>query len=71
MTPDEPQDHPEPVPGSLRPWRSLSEAEQLALRMAYQEALDKEPLTCSLETKVERFARWLAERGVEFGRGDL
>jgi hypothetical protein len=55
----------------LRPWRSLGEAEQTALRVAYQEALDREPPTCSLDTKIERFARWLAARGVAFSRSDL
>ena len=55
----------------LRPWRSLTSAEQTALQIAYQEALDREPPTCSLDTKIERFSRWLAERGVEFGKGDL
>lgn len=55
----------------LRPWRSLTAAEQTALQIAYQEALDREPLTCSLDTKIERFARWLAERVVSFGKQDV
>jgi len=56
---------------TLRPWSTLSAEEQTALRSAYQAELDKEPLTCSLDTKVERFARWLAARGVSFSMDDL
>lgn len=54
-----------------RPWRDLTEAEQTALQIAYQDALDKEPPTCSLDTKIERFSRWLAGRGVSFSQDDL
>lgn len=59
------------APDQLRPWRSLTSEEQTALQIAYQQALDREPPTCSLDTKIERFSRWLAKRGVEFGKGDL
>lgn len=54
-----------------RPWSELDEAEQTALRSEYQAELDKLPPTCSLETKMERFTGWLAERGVAFSMDDL
>jgi hypothetical protein len=55
----------------LRPWSTLDSDEQTALRGAYQVELDKEPPTCSMDTKVERFANWLAARGVSFSMDDL
>lgn len=55
----------------LKPWSSLAEDERDALQAAYQAELDKEPPTCSLETKVERFARWLATQGVAFSMDDV
>ena len=58
-------------PPPLRPWGTLDADEQTALRSAYQVELDREPLTCSMETKVERFANWLAARGVGFSMDDL
>ncbi|HCL66939.1 MAG TPA: hypothetical protein DIC56_19305 [Rhizobium sp.] len=56
---------------ALRRWSALDADEQLALQAAYQSELDKEPPTCSLETKVERFARWLASRGVFFSMDEM
>jgi hypothetical protein len=53
-------------PGALREWAELDAAEQLALREAYGHYLDTLPPTCSLDTKIERFKRWLAERGVRY-----
>jgi hypothetical protein len=53
-------------PGALREWSELDAAEQLALREAYGHYLDTLPPTCSLDTKIERFKRWLAERGVRY-----
>lgn len=50
----------------LRPWEGLTPEEQLQLREAYGHYLDTLPPTCSLETKIERFRRWLAERGVDY-----
>ena len=58
-------------PADLKPWSSLSAEERDALQAAYQVVLDKEPPTCSLDTKVERFARWLATQGVAFAMEDL
>lgn len=52
--------------GALRPWEALSPAEQLELRVQFGHYLDSLPPTCSLETKIARFAGWLAERGVHF-----
>jgi hypothetical protein len=49
---------------SMKPWQSLSPETQLALRMAYGRYLDQLPPTCSLDTKIERFQRWLAEQGI-------
>ncbi|SSC68270.1 hypothetical protein [Ciceribacter selenitireducens] len=54
-----------------KPWSSLADDERDALQAAYQAELDKEPPTCSLEAKVERFARWLATQGVAFSMDDL
>jgi hypothetical protein len=56
---------------TLRAWASLGEDERLALQIAYQPVLDKEPLTCSLDAKIERFAAWLKTRGVAFSSADL
>ncbi len=50
----------------LRDWAALSADEQLALREAYGHYLDTLPPTCSLQTKIDRFRHWLAERGVHF-----
>jgi len=50
----------------LKPWRELSSEEQLALREAYGHYLDKLPPTCDLDEKIERFRRWLADRGVGY-----
>lgn len=55
----------------LRPWNGLDADEQTALRSAYQTELDAQPLTCSLDQKMARFAAWLAERGVSFTWDDL
>ncbi|MBW8285382.1 MAG: hypothetical protein K0M55_17455 [Rhizobium sp.] len=55
----------------LKPWSRLTDDERGALQAAYQAELDKEPPTCSLETKVERFARWLATQGVAFSMDDV
>ena len=49
-----------------RPWSSLPAAEQLELRETYGHYLDGLPPTCDLDTKVERFERWLRERGVRY-----
>jgi len=55
----------------LRPWSTLNEDEQLALRNDYQAELDVQPLTCSLDEKMARFTKWLEERGVSFSMDDL
>ena len=55
-----------PEKGVLRDWNALSVDEQLALREAYGHYLDTLPPTCSLETKIDRFRHWLAEKGVEY-----
>lgn len=55
----------------LRPWTSLTPDEQAELRRDYQPELDQLPGTCSLDTKTERFAAWLAERGIAFSMADL
>lgn len=52
---------------SLRPWEALSPEQQLRLREAYGHYLDTLPPSCSMETKIERFRHWLAERGVKYG----
>jgi hypothetical protein len=50
----------------LTPWERLSSEKQIALREEYGHYLDSLPPTCSLETKIERFRQWLAERGIEW-----
>lgn len=55
----------------LQSWSSLSPAEQIELRSEYQQDIERQPLTCSLDEKVERFANWLAVRGVSFTGNDL
>lgn len=52
---------------SLTPWDALSDERQLVLRESYGHYLDTLPPTCSMETKIERFQRWLAEEhGVSY-----
>ncbi len=51
---------------SLEPWDALSQEEQLRLREAYGHYLDSLPPTCAMDEKIERFRRWLAERGVAY-----
>lgn len=47
-------------------WAELTPERQLALREEYGHYLDQLPRTCSLDQKVERFRRWLRERGVQY-----
>jgi len=68
MSKDAPMTDTEPP---LRPWRDLGEDERMRLRTDYQAELDKQPLTCSLDEKMARFTKWLAERGVSFTTDDL
>jgi hypothetical protein len=53
----------------LRDWQALSTQEQLVLREDYGRYLDSLPPTCDLDTKIERFRRWLAERGIAYPPG--
>ena len=60
---------PEPAAtdqASLRDWHSLDAEEQTRLQVEYGRYLDTLPPTCSLETKIARFRRWLAPRGVDY-----
>ncbi|WP_295882648.1 hypothetical protein [uncultured Thiohalocapsa sp.] len=61
-----PNQHDTSEPTALRDWNSLSDDEQTALRVAFGQYLDGLPPTCSLQTKIERFRGWLAERGVAY-----
>lgn len=47
-------------------WNDLGSDEQTRLLVEYGHYLDQLPPTCSMETKVERLRRWLAERGIEY-----
>ncbi len=47
-------------------WDTLTPGQQLVLREEYGHYLDTLPPTCSLETKLERFRSWLAERGIGY-----
>ena len=50
----------------MRRWDELESREQLQLREEYGHYLDRLPPTCSLEAKIERFHRWLRERGIRY-----
>ena len=54
--------------GKMNEWDELAAAERLALREGYGHYLDSLPPTCSMETKPERFRRWLGERGINFSQ---
>jgi hypothetical protein len=56
-----------PGQDGLVPWEKLPDARQIELRNEYGYYLDSLPPTCSLETKIERFRRWLQERGISYG----
>jgi hypothetical protein len=47
-------------------WEDLSAERQLELREEHGRYLDGLPPTCSLETKIERFRRWLEQRGIRY-----
>jgi hypothetical protein len=51
---------------ALRPWSELTADEQTALRVAFGHWLERLPPTCSLQTKIERFRRWLRAQGVDY-----
>ncbi len=55
----------------LTPWAALDKDAQIKLRLDYQAELDANPRTCSLDEKMDRFTKWLAERGVGFTMDDL
>jgi hypothetical protein len=48
------------------PWEQLSKDQQTQLRIEYGYYLDQLPPTCSLESKIERFKSWLADRNVVY-----
>jgi hypothetical protein len=50
----------------LIPWDRLSSQRQLELREAYGHSLDSLPPTCSLQTKIAPFRRWLEQRGIAY-----
>jgi hypothetical protein len=51
---------------ALVAWDTLNSDTRVKLREEYGYYLDTLPPTCSLETKVDRFRRWLEERGVAY-----
>jgi hypothetical protein len=53
-------------PREMVAWEVLPEERQIRLRVEFGHYLDTLPPTCSLETKIERFRRWLQERGVSY-----
>ncbi|EAQ14611.1 hypothetical protein BD830_10496 [Maritimibacter alkaliphilus HTCC2654] len=55
----------------MREWADLTKDEQTALRLAYQDEIDRNPRTCSMDEKVTRFTNWLATSGVAFSAADL
>lgn len=50
----------------LRRWSELGPDRQIHLREAYGRYLDSQPPTCSMDTKIEQFRRWLASQGIDF-----
>jgi hypothetical protein len=48
------------------PWEQLSKEQQTQLRIEYGYYLDQLPSTCSLESKIERFRNWLADRNIVY-----
>ncbi|MCB1757724.1 MAG: hypothetical protein KDJ38_19550 [Gammaproteobacteria bacterium] len=51
----------------LTDWDSLDAEEQTRIQVEYGYYLDTLTPTCSLETKIERFRRWLkAEKGIRY-----
>jgi hypothetical protein len=63
MSPSDDASGPDVPP---RAWTELGDEEQTRLQIAYGHHLDSLPPTCSLETKIERFRRWLADRGIAY-----
>ena len=55
-----------PGKDDLIPWDRLSGGRPAELRNEYGYYLDSLPPACSLETRVERFRRWLQERGADY-----
>ena len=54
------------VPDILVSWDTLSSDRRVKLREEYGYYLETLPPTCSLETKVEQFRRWLEKKGVAY-----
>ncbi|MGB5457212.1 MAG: hypothetical protein WBO18_14765 [Gammaproteobacteria bacterium] len=55
------------TPNSLRDWHTLDAEEQTAIRIECGHYLDSLPPACSLDTKIERFRRWLRENeGIDY-----
>jgi hypothetical protein len=51
----------------LRDWSQLHPDEQNSVRIEYGRYLDSLPPTCSMDTKIERFRRWLREeKGIDY-----
>ncbi|MCB1546063.1 MAG: hypothetical protein H6872_00135 [Methylobacteriaceae bacterium] len=55
----------------LRPWSSLTEAEQTELMVAYQPSLDAQALTCSFDAKLARMQDFLRTRGVSITEAEI
>lgn len=54
------------VPDILVSWDTLSSDMRVKLREEYGYYLETLPPTCSLETKVEQFRRWLEKKGIAY-----
>jgi hypothetical protein len=51
----------------LRDWNTIDTGEQTRIRIEYGHYLDSLPPTCSLDTKTERFRKWLREeKGIDY-----
>jgi hypothetical protein len=51
-------------PGHVSRWNELDKDQQTRLLIEYGHYLDTLPPTCSLQTKNERFAQWLAQKQI-------
>jgi hypothetical protein len=57
---------PNTAKSSSTPWEQLSKDQQIQLRIEYGYYLDQLPPTCSLESKIERFKQWLADKNIQY-----
>lgn len=52
--------------GGLRDWHTLDKDEQTQYLVEYGHYLDSLPPTCDIDTKNQRFQRWLGQQGINY-----